>query len=88
MSNFTIVSIVVVCLFVTAVLIIDHIEIARTNRINSNPHIQQWLSKSEEERSFAAYLRDVGIDGKNCEIEELIAAKQQHDMIVKILKTV
>ena len=88
MSTFTIASIVVTCLFVTAFLIIDHIEVARANRIASNPHIQQWLSKSEEERSFEAYLRDVGIDGENCPIEELVAAHKQHETIVKILKTV
>jgi hypothetical protein len=88
MSNFTIVSIVVTCLFVTAILIVDHVEVARANRIASNPHIQQWLSKTEEERSFDAYLRDIGLDGESCPIEELVAAHKQHEMIIKILKTV
>jgi sensor histidine kinase regulating citrate/malate metabolism len=88
MSNFTIASIVVTCLFVTVVLIVDHVEVARANRIASNPHIQEWLSKSEEERSFQAYLQDIGLDGENCPIEELVAAHKQHEMIVKILKTV
>ena len=88
MSNFTFVSIVVTCLFVSVVLIVDHIEVARSHRIASNPHVQFWMDRKEEELTFDAYLRDVGIDGENCPIEELVAAHKQHENIIKILKTV
>lgn len=83
MSNFTFIAIVVTCLFVSAVLVVDHIEVARTNRIYANRIAQMHESKIQ---SFGAYCNEIGL-AKDCPIEELVAASKDWERINKILKT-
>lgn len=87
MDTFMFIAIAVTCLFVIAVLVIDHVEVSRHNRLTNDPHFQQWMQKSKEERSFEAYLNEIGLT-KDCEIEQLVAAHKQHERIIKILRTV
>lgn len=83
MSNFTVISIVVTCLFVSTVLIVDHIEVARTNRIVAKDIFKkmEWTNT----QTFDAYIKELGIQDRP--IEELAAAHKDWERITKILKT-
>lgn len=81
MSNFTFIAIVVTCLFVSAVLIVDHIEVARQNRML---HAKQILRVDYQ--TFGEYCNEIGLE-RDCAIEDLIAANEQWERIVKIQRT-
>jgi hypothetical protein len=83
MSNFTFIAIVATCLFVSAVLIVDHIEVARHNR---NLYAQELKSKGLSYQSFGEYCNELGL-AKDCPIEDLVAASEQWVMIEKIQRT-
>lgn len=83
MSNFTVISIVVACLFVSVVLIVDHIEVARTNRIYHQDIFNRM--RLEQTQSFEAYCKEIGLEDGT--LDEVLNAYDDWERITKILKT-
>ena len=81
MNNFTFIAIVTTCLFVSAVLVVDHIEVARYNRMT---YAKQNLRVDYQ--TFSEYCNELGL-AKDCPIEELVAASKQWETIIKIQRT-
>ena len=84
MNNFMMISIVVVTLFVMAIVVVDHIEVSRHARMTQETKLQEW-KKSFEREQMRAYFDGIGYT--DARPEEITNAKNQQNVIKKILKT-
>jgi len=84
MTTFMYVTIVLTTVFVTLILIVDHVERSRMQRISDDPFIQRWMESTEEERLFANFLQRIGVSEDSTD-EDIVQAMRQHERVQKIL---